>query len=251
MAQKNDMWLINLATPFTLEKGTLSIDLLGHYTNYSSPDPRTEVADFTLVGSLGLTDKLNLIFKIPFSWISGRPHNFGMDDVAVNFKYKILTSEIFHLSIAPRVIVPTGDDEAFRGGGKVNFQIDLNFALQQSVWRFITNVGYGENKYITTVKEYSPSGSHFKLISSVQNHKRLHLSSGFAIDASSAMSFVFEGVLQMIPEFSDKDFYFQVGGVLRIHNSMLLKGGAGFGWPRDGRTIVDTKATLGLSYFIN
>jgi len=246
-----DIWLVNISTPYTLNKGGMQLDMFGRYTNYGFPDPRTDVADFIFVGNYGITGRLNLSVMTPFSWISGDPNNFGFTDILLGAKYKLLRRNGFTISLSPILSLPVGKKEDLLGSGKVNLMVDVNVAFNKNHITFFTNGGFGKNQYVQGDVIVNPSGSFGGLRGEVRNEYIIVGSGGVSFDLLSHLTFLFEGVGQIVPEFSDKDFYFQVGGILRIHNSLRLKGSGGLGLPSGKRSIIDARVTLGFSYLMN
>ena len=246
---QRDIWLINIPTPYTLGKGGIELDFIGRYINYNNPDPRTDVVDFIFMGNYGLTARLSLSFITPFSWISGPP-KFGIKDVSLSLKYKVWDARRFKIALSPKFLLPTGSKDDLLGSGKINFQLDVHLGFEQDRFRIFTNLGYGETGYIEPHLIINPSGSIGGYEGTVRNEQIYKFSGGLAFDIIPSITFLLEGIGQVIPEFSDEDLFFQIGGILRITNLLLLKGSGGIGLPRDERTITDSQATIGLSYLI-
>jgi len=246
-----DIWLVNIATPYTLNKGGIQLDMFGRYTNYGFPDPRTDVADFIFVGNYGIMDRLSLSVTTPFSWISGDPNNLGFTDILLGVKYKLLRRNGFTLSVSPILSLPVGKKEDLLGSGKVNLMVDINVAYTINHLTFFTNGGFGKGQYVQGDVIINPSGSFGGLRGKVKNEYVIMGSGGISFDLLSRLTVLFEGVGQIVPEFSDKDFYFQVGGILRIHNLLRLKGSGGLGLPNGTKSIIDGRVTLGFSYLMN
>lgn len=246
-----DIWLINIPTPYTLGKGEIELDVLGHYTNYGLPDPRNDVIDFVLVGNYGVTEHLTISVTTPFTWIGGSlTDNFGINDISFSFRYKVLDAGIWNIAISPSFFLPTGDDLEFRGSGNFGYQLHLSIGFQKERISIFTNLGYGKTGYVQEVLRPSSSGTRLVEGPGIKSEQVIQFSGGLTFDVIPQITLLLEGVGQIIPEFSDQDFYFQAGGLLRIKNSLLLKGSAGTGLPRDARTITDSRATIGLSYLI-
>ena len=248
---QKDIWLINIPTPYTLDKGRIELDVLSRYTNYGFPDPRNDVIDFVLVGNYGVMEYLTISVTTPFTWIGGRlSENLGINDISFILRYRVLDTRKWTIAISPSLFLPTGDDLEFRGSGNFGYQLHLSIGFQKERISIFSNLGYGKTGYVQEVLRPSSSGTRLVEGLGIKSEQVIQFSGGLTFDVIPQITLLLEGVGQIIPEFSDQDFYFQAGGILRIKNSLLLKGSAGLGLPRGTRTTTDSRVTIGLSYLI-
>jgi uncharacterized repeat protein (TIGR01451 family) len=105
-----------------------------------------------LIASFGITDRLQLGIDIPGVWNhSEKVVNFGGDtepggafigDIGLEAKFSIIPRPIGHgfgLSLLPRIVVPSGDNERFAGSGKIG-----GGGLLIADWRY-NKINYGVN----------------------------------------------------------------------------------------------------------
>ena len=247
--EHQNIWLINMTTPHTLGKGQLQLDFSGRYTNYEFPDPRSEVMDFFFVTNYGLTRRLGISLTAPFSWRTNRIANWnGMADMSLLIKYNILETGRFNLAIGQNTLFPTGRKEDLLGAGKINLQLNIASGFQFGRTGLLANVEFGEIGYLQPIIQINPSGSLGDATGTVRNAQAWTFSGGltFALDP---LTFVVEGVGRVVPRFSDKDLFMQVGGILRVGN-LILRGSGGVGLAGDEGAYTKTRGTVGVSYVI-
>lgn len=244
-----NIWLINMITPHTLGKGQLQLDISGRYTNYEFPDPRSKVIDFFFVTSYGLTRRLGVSLTAPFSWRTNQIANWnGMTDMALLIKYNILETGRFNIAIGQNILFPTGRKEDLLGAGKINLQLNIASGFQLGRTGLLANVEFGEIGYLQPIIQINPSGSLGDTTGMIRHAQAWTFSSGltFGLDP---LTFVVETVGRVVPKFSDKDLFMQVGAILRVGN-VILRGSGGVGLAGDGGANTKTRGTVGLSYVV-
>jgi hypothetical protein len=85
-----------------------------------------------------------LSFSIPFQTAGEEFDGTGLGDVAVNYRYQLVSGEASAAAVAPRVsvVLPTGDAREARGAGAAGVQVNLPVSVTLSE-HFVTHLNAG------------------------------------------------------------------------------------------------------------
>lgn len=248
MNSYNDMWLINIPTPYTLNRRSIEMDIFGRYTNYR--DTRSGVRELLLIGNYGLTNNVSLSFLTPISDLDNKLSDLQVSDISLMLKYRVFDTRFSSIAISPVISFPTGSEQKLLGSGKVNYQLRFSYGYQQKRISLFANLDYGKRGYVNHKRRLNPSGS-TSIIYSMRHEQIFTFSGGLTFAVKPEVTILLEATSQFVPEFSDKDFYFQIGGILHIKKIILFRGGGGIGLPQNRKSMIVSRFLVGFSYFYN
>lgn len=226
--------LFNIPSPNTLGKSGIEIGMLGRYSQYH--DSRAKVAEALFGVTYGLTDRLDISLLIPYGYINA--DNKGVENVTLSAKYRLGRIKRIVLALNPILYLPTGNKEHELGSESFGFQVIVNSGIQLSRSNLYMNFGFGLLDYFVNTQRV------------FVNTEIFTFSGGLTYKLLPSFTLIVEGVLQRIPEFSDEGFYFQLGGILKITKSLLLKGSGGVELFDDVNAVPKVRSIVGVSYVL-
>lgn len=97
--------------------------------------------------SYGLTDKIDLLFTVPWSgWTSGGASESGLGDLALEGKVLVAEKAGWTFALKPGFSLASGDGEKGLGAGKSAFWTHAVAGRAAGPWQFYLNAGYFLNK---------------------------------------------------------------------------------------------------------
>jgi hypothetical protein len=192
----------------------------------NDPNPTTYVVStnriditsdqFTVLGSIGLTDRVDLTLVVPFSKVTLKtqlkdgsyqyffPAGYakysaynagsasGIGDVLVNVKVNVIPAEKSHLAIGTEVRFPTGDELNFLGSGAYGFKPYVIFSRTGRVTPHV-NFGYQWNSFSDIYPNPNASGN-LRLPDSLQ------YSAGVDVGLTKRLTVVGDWIGQFVPD---------------------------------------------------
>lgn len=143
----------------TQGKGNLQIELGTEFSRNREDIDGLSVketgGEFSTALSYGLSDRIDLVAGLPWSWGKVRENgttvydDSGIQDLTLQLKWRFFESEDERLSLAlkPGISLPTGDEEKDLGNGRVSGEVMFIATHAAKLGALHLNLGYIHNEY--------------------------------------------------------------------------------------------------------
>ena len=142
----------------TLGRGNSQIEISGEYGRDDEAGVRDQATELVVALGHGLTDRVDLIFTIPY--LATRTEQSGatttaagVSDLSVELKYRFYDRERLSLALKPGITVPTGDEQQGLGSGRATATLFFIASHQAAPLTTHLNLGYIRNQNLADERQ--------------------------------------------------------------------------------------------------
>ncbi|MFH1080652.1 MAG: transporter [Pseudomonadota bacterium] len=136
-------------------KGQVEIGL-SFYHDKNKPNEvttdKTEGGEISFALTVGLTEKLDIVLGIPYSWYSQDQNDTriaretGMGDITFDAKWRFFEKEGWSLALKPGITLPSGNEDKGLGAGRTAYRMFLVGTKELEPFAVHVNAGYIRNE---------------------------------------------------------------------------------------------------------
>lgn len=135
----------------TVGAGKAQLELNGEYGHEKEDGITTRTTQGAACFSAGLSESMDLVIGLPYQHVRTTDDTTtltddGFSDTSLEVKWRFYENDDVSLAIKPGVTLPTGDDEAGLGAGKVSYSLFSIISQKMDPWAFHLNLGYIRNE---------------------------------------------------------------------------------------------------------
>jgi len=141
----------------TQGQGKFQLELNGEFgrdrENLDGVDTRENSAGLETVLSGGLTDTVDLVVAVPWTWSRVKENSVvvsdenGPGDVALELKWRFLEYKGFSMAVKPGMTFPTGNENRGLGNGKVSYGAAMIASQELAPVTLHLNLAYSHNEF--------------------------------------------------------------------------------------------------------
>ena len=197
----------------TIGAGRYQLEINGEYGHEKEDGVTTETTQGAASLSYGLNESVDLVVGLPYQHIRDTDDttvmtDHGFSDTSLEVKWRFYERDDWSLAIKPGLTLPTGDDEAGLGAGKVSYSLFSIVSKEMKPWAFHLNLGYIRNE--NTLDEakdiwHASIASTFAVTDSLTAVANLGVESNTDDLAGTDPSFLLAGLIYALSEGFDLD----------------------------------------------
>lgn len=135
----------------TIGAGKYQLEINGEYGHEKEDEVTTETTQGAATLSYGLNESMDLVIGLPYQHIRTTDDTAvmtdnGFSDTSLEIKWRFYEHDDWSLALKPGLTLPTGDDEAGFGAGKVSCHLFSILSKKMDPWAFHLNLGYIRNE---------------------------------------------------------------------------------------------------------
>ncbi|MFH2068761.1 MAG: transporter [Candidatus Omnitrophota bacterium] len=204
----------------TVGKGKVQLELNTQFDFESEGSVKEESSELAVTLCFGLNDKTDLVFGIPYQWITGKENGVkvfdenGFGDAGLELKWRFFEKNGWSLALKPGFSISTGDKDKGLGTGKVNYSLYFITTFEKGKTALHFNAGYGRNENDFDEEE---DLWHLSLATETGLTEKLALVVNIGAEknpdkeAESDPVFLLAGFIYSLTENTSVDFGFKVG----------------------------------------